>query len=143
MQFTFQHDELDAAAGRVVEAVGTTRVILLSGELGAGKTTLTAALCRRWGVPEGQTSSPTFSLVNVYAGADGPIYHLDLYRLADLDEALEIGVEEYLDSGRPCLVEWPEVIEPILPVDVVQLTLSRTTSDRPFERVITIQHARY
>ncbi len=143
MKLTFNLTDLPTVAERVIRAIGQTRTILLTGELGAGKTTLTTALCHRWGVPEGQTSSPTFSLVNVYEGTDGPIYHLDLYRLNDLDEALEIGVEEYLDSGRPCLVEWPEVIEPILPVDVVQLTLSRTTPDRPLERVITIQHASY
>jgi tRNA threonylcarbamoyladenosine biosynthesis protein TsaE len=94
------------------------------GPVGAGKTTLIQAICRRLGVDEDVTS-PSYALVNTYVDRKGaPVYHLDLYRLQDLDEALQIGVEEYLYGDGLCLVEWPELIEPLLnelPVLVVKI----------------------
>jgi tRNA threonylcarbamoyladenosine biosynthesis protein TsaE len=117
--------ELPALARTILRYAGDRRVFLLSGDLGAGKTTLTQALCAELGVTEPVTS-PTFALVNEYAGADGPVYHLDLYRLQDLDEARGIGMESYLDSGRPCFIEWPALIDPLLPEDFVEIKLERT-----------------
>lgn len=99
------------------------RVILLSGDLGSGKTTLTKALCQRLGVRE-NISSPTFSLVNEYQSPEeGAIYHMDLYRLEKTDDLVQIGFEEYLESGRICLIEWPELAEtyfymPLIRVDI-------------------------
>lgn len=78
--------------------------------------------CRQVGVTEA-TSSPTFGIVSEYAATEGTVYHLDCYRLRDLEEALDIGVEDYLDQGRYCFVEWPAVIEPLFPLDVVNLQL--------------------
>lgn len=97
--------------------------IALIGELGAGKTAFVKAFCRRLKVSE-NVSSPTFALVNEYSYFDekkqaAAIYHLDLYRLTDLDEALNIGIEDYLDNNSYCFIEWPEIIEPLLPTDMV------------------------
>jgi len=87
------------------------KVILLSGDLGSGKTTLSKALCHRLGVAE-SVSSPTFSLVNEYQSSlAGIIYHMDLYRLEKPEDLVQIGFEEYLDSGQLCLIEWPELAE--------------------------------
>ena len=87
------------------------KVILLSGELGSGKTTLTKALCTRLGVAEAITS-PTFSLVNEYPSSGaGSIYHMDLYRLEKKEDLVQIGFEEYLESGQLCLIEWPEIAD--------------------------------
>ncbi len=87
---------------------------LFSGTLGSGKTTLIKEICLGLGVRE-RISSPTFSLVNEYRGKeDEPIFHFDLYRLKDLDEIQHIGFTEYLDSGSLCLIEWPEMIKPLL-----------------------------
>lgn len=85
------------------------KLILLTGDLGSGKTTLSKVLCAQLGVTEA-VSSPTFSLVNEYpSDTHGLIYHMDLYRLEKEDDLVQIGLEEYLDSGHLCLIEWPEI----------------------------------
>ena len=121
---------LPRAAAEVHRLLADRRVLLLSGELGAGKTTFTQAFCRHIGVTD-RPSSPTFSLVNEYVRArpDGttePVYHLDLYRLRDVDEALGVGLEEYLYSGHYCIVEWPAVAEGLYPEEVLRLRLEPT-----------------
>ena len=93
--------------------------------MGAGKTTFVKAFCQYLGV-KSLASSPTFSLVNEYVylenGVEKLIHHLDLYRLKDLDEALDIGVEEYLYDDDYCLIEWPQIIEPLLDADVLKIS---------------------
>ncbi|THD67945.1 tRNA (adenosine(37)-N6)-threonylcarbamoyltransferase complex ATPase subunit type 1 TsaE [Robertkochia marina] len=90
------------------------RIILFKGEMGSGKTTLIKSLVKGLGSDD-VVSSPTFSLVNEYRNEEGPIYHFDLYRLEDEEEAYAIGMEEYLDSGAWCFVEWPDKARSILP----------------------------
>ncbi len=90
------------------------KIITFSGEMGVGKTTLIKAMCKVLGV-EGSTSSPTFSLVNQYQSPLGSIYHFDCYRLKSETEALDMGIEEYFDSGNWCFIEWPEKIKNLLP----------------------------
>lgn len=115
--------DISQAAQTLLQRSGGRPIWAFSGEIGAGKTTLIKALCQQLGAPQ-TVSSPTFSLVNEYAATDGtPFYHMDLYRLDDLEEALDIGIEEYLDSGRRCLIEWPELIEPLLPEDTFRIKL--------------------
>jgi tRNA threonylcarbamoyladenosine biosynthesis protein TsaE len=118
-------DELAAAAHQFVEAMGDETVFAYYGEMGAGKTTFINALCRELGVVDDVTNSPSFSIINEYRSDTTAelIYHFDLYRLENLDEAIDIGVEDYFDSGALCLLEWPERIEPMLPDDTVNVTI--------------------
>ncbi|HMQ48332.1 MAG TPA: tRNA (adenosine(37)-N6)-threonylcarbamoyltransferase complex ATPase subunit type 1 TsaE [Saprospiraceae bacterium] len=92
------------------------------GEIGAGKTSLIQALCIRLGV-EQEVLSPTFSLVNEYGHPAGRIYHIDLYRLHDLEEALDIGIENYLYDDQYCFIEWPQLVEDLLPEDTIFIKL--------------------
>ena len=101
--------ELDLVAEEILESAGDIPVFLFYGSMGAGKTSLIKCITDKLGVKE-KASSPTFSIANEYL-SDSPIYHLDLYRIDDLEEALQAGVEEYLFSGNVCLIEWPELIE--------------------------------
>ena len=122
--------DLPRAAAEVREALGDGRVLLLGGDLGAGKTTFTQVFYRALGVKDA-VSSPTFSLVNEYVrelpeGSSEPAYHLDLYRLKDVEEALAMGLEEYLYSGHYCVVEWPAVAEGLYPPDALRLHLEST-----------------
>jgi tRNA threonylcarbamoyladenosine biosynthesis protein TsaE len=112
-------DDLPAIARHLLTAAGDCRVLTFEGDLGAGKTTLVKAICAELGVEEAVTS-PTYALANEYGYLDEGghhhlVYHLDLYRLTHLEEALAIGIEEYLSSGEYCLIEWPDLIETLLP----------------------------
>ncbi|MDE6145602.1 MAG: tRNA (adenosine(37)-N6)-threonylcarbamoyltransferase complex ATPase subunit type 1 TsaE [Muribaculaceae bacterium] len=117
---------LPEAARQFINSLGDRTVVTFKGEMGAGKTTFINELCRQLGVETDATSSPTFALVNEYRSDTTAelIYHFDLYRLESLEEALDMGVEDYLDCGALCLIEWPDVIDPILPTDVVEVSLS-------------------
>lgn len=97
----------------------------LKGNLGTGKTTLIKAITRAIGIKD-EVQSPTFSYVNIY---DEKIYHFDCYRLKNLEEALDFGMEEYLDSGNLCLIEWPEVIEPLLPVPYLSIEIGHNKNN--------------
>ncbi|MBR4562869.1 MAG: tRNA (adenosine(37)-N6)-threonylcarbamoyltransferase complex ATPase subunit type 1 TsaE [Paludibacteraceae bacterium] len=102
------------------------RVYALNGKMGAGKTTFTKQLCEELGTMD-IVNSPTFAIVNVYEDGQGEeIYHFDCYRLKNLAEAMDLGAEEYLYSGRYCFIEWPDVLEPILPEDTVEITFTVT-----------------
>jgi len=120
--------ELSTAVTAMLDAAQGRKVWLLTGEIGAGKTTFTKELCARLGVTD-HVVSPTFSLVNEYHSAqEGTIRHLDLYRLKTADEAIDIGIEDFLYEGEYCLIEWPEIIEPILPDDCFRLHIEITES---------------
>ncbi len=114
-EFTYEYDlaQLVEIAGKVKENLLPKRIALFIGEVGAGKTTLIKEICHQLGV-EDEVSSPTYSLVNEYRSNEGTIYHMDLYRLNSPLEMYEAGIIEYLESGHICLVEWPELILPIV-----------------------------
>lgn len=114
--------DLPAAAEWLIAQAGEQKVWCISGPMGAGKTTLIAAICAQLGV-EDAVSSPTYGLVNEYKAGDKRIFHFDLYRLNDLEEALDMGIETYLDSGDLCLIEWPDIIVPLLPLVHLQISL--------------------
>jgi tRNA threonylcarbamoyladenosine biosynthesis protein TsaE len=105
--WTFTLNEVEMAAAECWQQVNAAKIIALHGQMGAGKTTLVQALCKAKKVSS-TVSSPTFSIINEYAYPGGIIYHIDLYRLKDEEEAIRTGVEDCLYSGHICLVEWPE-----------------------------------
>lgn len=108
-------------------------VVLLIGEMGAGKTTLVKSVCRALGVTD-EVSSPTFALVNEYLDGKGnAVYHFDLYRLESEEEALDFGVDEYLYSGALCLVEWPEKISKFLPQSITIIKLTDIGGERQLD----------
>jgi tRNA threonylcarbamoyladenosine biosynthesis protein TsaE len=112
----------------ILQSHAERRVFALHGDLGAGKTTLIKALCEALGVADA-TSSPSFAIVNEYRMADDrPVYHFDLYRLRDARELLDIGFEEYLDSGAYCFIEWPELADELLPREVLHITIEAPDS---------------
>lgn len=117
-------DRLPEAAARVAEAIGERRVVAFDAPMGAGKTTFISALCAALGADPLEVNSPTFAIVNDYACPAGSIYHFDLYRLRDLAEVMDIGMDDYLRSGCLCLIEWPEAAEPILPADTVRISIA-------------------
>ncbi|WP_312134537.1 tRNA (adenosine(37)-N6)-threonylcarbamoyltransferase complex ATPase subunit type 1 TsaE [Sphingobacterium sp.] len=115
-------DGLAAAAQWLLQQKPDAKIFLFNGAMGAGKTTFIKAICEVLNV-EDSTSSPTFSIVNEYAAADGPVYHFDFYRLKDEQEAYDLGYEEYFYSGAYCFIEWPEKIPNLLPDDAVNIEI--------------------
>ena len=112
----------DAAREFLRQTQGVT-VYAFYGRMGAGKTTFISALCSVLGVGD-EVASPTFTIVNEYRASDGtPVFHFDFYRIEKLSEVLDIGYEEYLDSGGICLMEWPEKIEELLPEDALRVSI--------------------
>jgi tRNA threonylcarbamoyladenosine biosynthesis protein TsaE len=107
ISFTYALEEIEKTATNFWNQVPSSKVIALHGQMGAGKTTFISALCRAKHVSS-TVGSPTFSIINEYLSPEGSIYHIDLYRLKDEEEAIRTGVEDCLYSGQICLVEWPE-----------------------------------
>ena len=124
-------DNIEAAAKEFVNLMGDDTVFAFYGDMGAGKTTFINALCRVLGVEEDTTNSPSFSIVNEYRSDTTAelIYHFDLYRIENLEEAFDIGIEDYFDSGALCLLEWAERIEDILPYDTVKVGIKINDDD--------------
>ncbi len=116
--------DLPSAAKQLLSAFGQKNVVAFSGPMGAGKTTLIKAICQELGVKE-TISSPTFSIVNEYRSASGKmIYHFDFYRIKDLNEAYDLGYEEYFYSDAYSFIEWPEKIEGLLPEEALTVEIS-------------------
>ena len=117
--------DLDRAAREFLKAIGKATLVAFYAPMGAGKTTFTTAVCKALGVKEDAISSPTFAIVNEYrSGAGEPIYHFDFYRIERPEEALDIGLYDYLDSGALCLMEWPENIEGLLPEETLRVHIA-------------------
>lgn len=117
--------DLDRAASQFIKEASGHSIIAFYAPMGAGKTTFTTAICRAKGVNEDAVSSPTFAIVNEYRDSSSDsIFHFDFYRITRLEEALDIGLYDYLDSGCLCLLEWPENIEALLPEDTLKVSIS-------------------
>lgn len=130
-------DELPDVAGRIAELLADYPVVAFYGHMGAGKTTLIKEIASQLGVGDTVTS-PTFALVNQYMTAAGePVYHFDFYRIDRIEEAFDLGYEEYFYSGSICLIEWPEKIEELLPAGVLRVHIS-TDPDNEDSRTIII-----
>lgn len=116
-------ESIDAAARKLLESFPERRVFAFRGEMGVGKTTFIKALCRALDVRD-ITSSPSFGLIHEYMTEGGSsVYHFDLYRIESVEEVFDIGYEEYVYSGQYCFLEWPELVEPILPDDTLHLLI--------------------
>lgn len=123
MNKNYSLNELTAIAEEIV-TTAPHKILLFYGEMGVGKTTLIKELCKVLGV-EDIASSPTFSLVNEYrTTTNETVYHFDFYRIEDEEEAYDMGVEDYFYSNNWCLVEWPENIKNLLPLDTVSISIS-------------------
>ena len=117
-------ESLQQAARTFVDNMSGNRIFAFYGSMGAGKTTFIKAICEQMGV-EDVVTSPTFAIVNEYTDShNNPIYHFDFYRIEKLEEVYDMGYEDYFFSGNVCFLEWPELIEGILPNDTVRVTIS-------------------
>lgn len=116
--------ELPEAARKLLHYTGKNKLIAFYGSMGAGKTTIIKAVCESLGATDTVTS-PTFTLVNEYNTSDGgSLYHIDFYRIKKRDEVFDFGLEEYFSSGSYCFMEWPELIEEILPQETIKIRLT-------------------
>ena len=114
------------SAQQFINQIGNNTVFAFNGKMGAGKTTFIKAICEAMGVKE-TINSPTFSIINEYEAADKRvIYHFDCYRINKIQEALDLGAEEYLYSGNLCFIEWSENIAPILPDSIINVDIIET-----------------
>lgn len=114
---------LGPAARRLLDEFPRSRVFAFYGRMGAGKTTFIQAICHALGIHDNVTS-PTFALINEYESETGEtVYHFDFYRIKDLEEAFDMGYEDYFFSGSYCFIEWPEMIAPLLPPGYVKVTI--------------------
>lgn len=114
-------EDLERAAKEFIEKIGDNTLVAFYAPMGSGKTTFTTAICKVLGVTD-PVGSPTFAIVNEYMRQDGePMYHFDFYRINRLEEAIDIGLYDYLDSGCLCIMEWPENIEELLPEETLKV----------------------
>ena len=124
MEKTYSLSEIETVATNLLPHL-TSKVVLVNGEMGAGKTTMIKALCQALNSPD-LVSSPTFSLINEYRTANNkPLYHFDCYRIENEEEAYDFGAEEYLHSGHLCFIEWSENIASLLPEESNALMIEK------------------
>lgn len=119
-------DHIREAARQFISLIGDHTVFAFYGKMGAGKTTFVKAICEELGV-EDVITSPTFAIVNEYTTPSSPIYHFDFYRIKKLEEVYDMGYEDYFYSGNLCFIEWPELIEEVLPDDAVKVTITENS----------------
>ena len=128
--------ETEKLGEKIGQAAKPGMVVALIGDLGTGKTTLTKSIARGLGVTETVTS-PTFNIIREYKSGRIPLYHFDVYRIADPEEMFELGYEEYFYGDGICVVEWADIIEELLPEDAVVIRIDRGTAEE--EREYTIE----
>ncbi len=116
-------DTIRESAREFIQNIGEHKVFAFYGKMGAGKTTFVKAICEELGV-EDVITSPTFAIVNEYEAHDQSIFHFDFYRIKRLEEVYDMGYEDYFYSGSLCFIEWPELIEDLLPEDAVKVTIT-------------------
>ena len=121
--------QLPDAARQIISLAGEARILVFRGEMGAGKTTLIKELCRQLGSTD-NFSSPTFSIVNEYDSPGGKLFHFDLFRLKNAAELLDIGIDEYLNSGSWCFFEWPDLGQDRVQPPYIRIDLSGSVDER-------------
>jgi len=123
-------DTIHNTARQFIDQMGDRTVFAFNGKMGAGKTTFIKAICEEMGVKE-TVNSPTFSIVNEYEGTGKKIiYHFDCYRINNIQEALDLGAEEYLYSGNLCFIEWSENIAPLLPDSITNVDIEENENGK-------------
>ena len=123
MELIYSLNEIDSISQKIFNKL-ENKVVTFKGPMGSGKTTMIKSICRQLGFDD-NVSSPTFSIVNSYENSSNEIiFHLDLYRIEKIEELMDIGIEEYLDSGNWCFIEWPEIIDRLLNFKHTQIELS-------------------
>ena len=129
-------DNISSVAKEFIELMGDDTIFAFYGKMGAGKTTFIKALCKELGV-EDEVNSPTFAIVNEYRSETTAelIYHFDFYRIKNVEEVYDLGYEDYFYSGALCFIEWPELIEDLLPEDTKKISIEENNDG---ERIITI-----
>lgn len=133
-------DRIQEAAKAFVAQMGDNKVFAFYGKMGAGKTTFIKAICEELGV-EDVVNSPTFAIVNEYTDGNGePIFHFDFYRIKKESEAYDIGFEEYVYSGHLCFMEWPELIEDLLPEDTVKVSIEELEDGTRTVQTLPLAH---
>ena len=124
MEITISNlDNIRESAREFINNIGSHKVFAFYGKMGAGKTTFIKAICEELGVDDVITS-PTFAIINEYSGKDETIYHFDFYRIKKLEEVYDMGYEDYFYSGALCFIEWPKLIEEVLPEDAVKVQIT-------------------
>lgn len=123
MELEYGLDNIEIAASEVFDAINGRSILAFTGDMGAGKTTFIHALCRKLGI-KGVLGSPTFSIINEYEWHGKPVYHIDLYRCRDEEEAMRAGVEDCLFSGCLCFVEWPSKAPGLFPEDTIRIEIN-------------------
>lgn len=132
-------DELGQVADYLISLRDASDIIAFYGPMGAGKTTLIKNLCHKMGVTD-EVNSPTFAIVNEYVTLEGEsVYHFDFYRIKKLEEVYDIGYDNYFYSGNLCLLEWPEMIDPLMPERFVRVDIALGETDD--SRKITVSIA--
>ncbi|NTE05306.1 tRNA (adenosine(37)-N6)-threonylcarbamoyltransferase complex ATPase subunit type 1 TsaE [Agrobacterium tumefaciens] len=121
--------DLPSVAAQLLAFAGEDKIFIFDGDMGAGKTTFIKTFCQVLGVLD-VVSSPTYSIVNEYESADGAVYHFDFYRIKDIQEAYDLGYEEYFYSGRICLIEWPERVAELLPDHLIKIEITIVDENR-------------
>ena len=133
---TNSYEETERAAADFAKTLKGGEVIAMYGDLGAGKTAFVRGLARGLGI-EGHITSPTFTIMNAYSGRL-PLYHFDVYRIADPDEMYEIGYEDYIESDGVCVIEWAELIADILPEECIRVDINKDSAKGDDYREITV-----
>lgn len=132
-------EELSQVSDYLLNLRGESDIIAFYGPMGAGKTTLIKNLCHRMGVTD-EVNSPTFAIVNEYVTMEGEsVYHFDFYRIKKLEEVYDIGYENYFYSGNLCLLEWPEMIEPLMPEKFIRVDIALGNTDDSRRIVVSVE----
>lgn len=135
MEFILNLNNIEEVAGKFIPLIDKYRIIAFSGELGAGKTTFIKEICKELGVEESVTS-PTYAIIHEYHSNTGIIYHLDLYRIKTIEEAVDAGIEDCLQGKDLCLVEWPEKAHLLFPHETIYTTIETIS---PGARKLVVQ----
>ena len=136
-EFSYREEQLSSIAEDLIRHSAGKKIWLLSGEPGAGKTTLIKAIVKALGGNVDQVNSPTFSILNQYPTGRGEVFHFDLYRVNSEAELYDIGMDEYLDSGSWCFIEWPEKLQALMPAESFRLKIlhPETAEGLPFRSI--------